>query len=338
MPLIKKLVPEGRLRDALERWHAIAKHGYRREYVDLDWPDDGSGRPRILLLADRPGWAFARDAQAVERHLSDRFDVKLAYAAYRPRLATCPFDLVYVSAIDEFYHTRFVCDSRRVIKEVAHLPTEEEHKQAAAGISETLKLLTWDAGTLTVLCRKLQTELRPYREAFLVSQGVETDVMRNFAKRAGALKLGFVGNIRSPRKGVQDILVPAAREYDLRMATGNLSLTELVEFYNGIDVICVSSSVEGGPLALLEGMACGCFPVTTDVGIVPELVENGVNGLIVERNVDAFREAFRWCAEHLDFVREAGRQNAELIARTRSWKATIPSWEAVFDHALSITT
>ena len=65
----------------------------------------------------------------------------------------------------------------------------------------------------------------------------------------------------------------------------------MARFYNSIDVICVASTAEGDPLPLVEGMACGCFPVCVDVGIVPELVQSGVNGLIVDRTPAAFRAA-----------------------------------------------
>ena len=335
MPLIKKFLPPGRVRDKLERWHAVLKYGRRPEETDFLWPDEGSGRPRILVIADRPGWAFDTEARAVQRRLTDRFDIRVTYSAYRPRLDRWSFDLVYVFGFDEFSHVKYVRDPRRVIKELAHLPPPEENELGTTDLAKMVELVAWDAATITVYSRKLQKELAPYREALLVPQGVDTDVMKDYDRRRGPLKLGWVGSRDMARKGLTDILIPAARGFDLRLATGGLSLAELVNFYNDIDVICISSSVEGGPLPLLEGMATGCFPVTTDVGIVPELVRDGDNGVVVERTVAAFRCAFQWCAEHLDQVRAAGRRNHELIARTRSWDATAPAWAAVFNHALS---
>jgi glycosyltransferase involved in cell wall biosynthesis len=99
-------------------------------------------------------------------------------------------------------------------------------------------------------------------------------------------------------------------------------------------VIAIASSAESQPLPLLEGMACGAFPVTTDVGIVPEVVRSGVNGLVVERSAEAFRHALSWCAEHLDAVRRAGALNAELIACERSWDRRAGRFAELFDTAL----
>lgn len=338
MALIRRLIPEGRLRDLLERCHAIKQFGYRREYARLDWPDDGSGRPRILLLTDRPGWAYDVRAQALRKHLGRRFDMRVAYSAYRPFLGGTPFDLVYVFAFDETHHQRFLSDPRRIIKVVTAPDHAWTYDARYGGISteEMVRRNLRDAGTIGAVSQSLVSLLSPYRRTFFTPQGVEPALMKDYQRREGSLKLGWAGNIGNPFKGVKDILIPAAnKEFSLRLATGKLTQEQMVDFYNSINVICVASRSEGDPRTLLEGMACGCFPVATNVGIVPELVEYRKNGLIVSRNVEAFRRAFRWCADNIEFVREAGRQNGAVIARTRSWEAVMPAWEAMFDHALA---
>ena len=47
------------------------------------------------------------------------------------------------------------------------------------------------------------------------------------------------------------------------------------------DVFALPSQAEGISNTLLEAMACGCAPVATAVGGNPELVDDGVNGLLV---------------------------------------------------------
>jgi hypothetical protein len=89
-------------------------------------------------------------------------------------------------------------------------------------------------------------------------------------------------------------------------------------------------------LTLLEGMAAGCFPVCADAGIVPELVRDGENGLIVrERTIAAFRSAFEWCELHVDEVRRAGRENAALIHRQRNWELCAENFKNVFLETLA---
>jgi glycosyltransferase involved in cell wall biosynthesis len=49
-----------------------------------------------------------------------------------------------------------------------------------------------------------------------------------------------------------------------------------------IDIFVHPSLTEGMPNAVMEAMACGCAVVATSVGGTPELIEHGVNGLLVE--------------------------------------------------------
>jgi len=56
------------------------------------------------------------------------------------------------------------------------------------------------------------------------------------------------------------------------------------EVYSGLDFFVLSSVNEGLPLALLEAMACGCSPIATRVGGVPEVLEDSSLGWLVEPN------------------------------------------------------
>jgi glycosyltransferase involved in cell wall biosynthesis len=148
-----------------------------------------------------------------------------------------------------------------------------------------------------------------------------------------------VGNPRDACKGLHDVLAPAcAGRYRFEHTDGRRSPEELLALYNRSDVIAIASTAESQPLPLLEGMACGCFPVATDVGIVPELVRSGANGLVVERSVEAFRDAFAWCDAHLPYVRRSGEANAARIASERSWDDLAARFAEVFDFVLARTS
>ena len=49
----------------------------------------------------------------------------------------------------------------------------------------------------------------------------------------------------------------------------------------GIDIFVLPSLTEGFPLILLEAAATGCAMVASQVGGIPELIENGVQGILV---------------------------------------------------------
>lgn len=80
---------------------------------------------------------------------------------------------------------------------------------------------------------------------------------------------------------------------------------------------------ENAPLAVLEALADGLPVIASRIGGLPELVEDGVNGLLVEpRDVEAWRAAIRAFADlpsdGKDRMADAGRKTA---AERFSWEA-----------------
>jgi glycosyltransferase involved in cell wall biosynthesis len=63
------------------------------------------------------------------------------------------------------------------------------------------------------------------------------------------------------------------------LLTGNRP--DVPDVLAALDVAVLSSIWEGAPLALLEYMAAGAPIVATAVGAVPELIDDGVHGLLV---------------------------------------------------------
>jgi glycosyltransferase involved in cell wall biosynthesis len=55
---------------------------------------------------------------------------------------------------------------------------------------------------------------------------------------------------------------------------------ELSKIMAETDIFVMSSILEGQPLAVVEAMAYGCSIVSTSVGGIPELIEDGLNGLL----------------------------------------------------------
>lgn len=57
---------------------------------------------------------------------------------------------------------------------------------------------------------------------------------------------------------------------------------DIVPYFWCLDLYCVTSRDEGGPKAILECMATGVPIISTRVGMAPDVIQNGVNGFIVE--------------------------------------------------------
>lgn len=63
---------------------------------------------------------------------------------------------------------------------------------------------------------------------------------------------------------------------------GPVALADRVAFYKEADVFVLPTYAEAMPMSVIEAMAAGLAIVTTRVGGIPEIIEHGVNGLLVE--------------------------------------------------------
>lgn len=280
-------------------------------------------KPRVCMLADRPGWAFDNSAQAIARRLQRDLSCTVAHVVNKPLLAPADMDLLHVFFWGERYHQRFGIAPERVAKEVSSHRWEDEPAYGPCTPQTLVPRHLRDARTVVCTSWRLRELLKPvFAETVWTPNGIDPGLFRPPSQpRAGGLRIGWAGNAKDPVKGLRDILEPACEgRFDFRLAEGARPHADMAAFYQGIDVLALASRNEGEPLTLLEAMACGCFPVCVDIGIVPEVVRHEDNGFIVrERTPAAFRAAFDWCEAHLEQVRAAGARNAAWIARERNW-------------------
>lgn len=283
-------------------------------------PDPTDTRPRILLLIDIPNWAFHSIARAVVRHLGDRFAFTILIKDQYPHIEENWFDIVHVFYEFEEYHRQFLHGKAKVIRSVYSHYWEAERKLEP--MQFYLQNLS-DAHVISVpsqkLLRRLQGLPPPIR---LFAEGIEPEVFKPLRERSGSLKVGWAGKPGFIKR--LDIIRKACDGLcELVIADGTKTEAEMVDFYNSVDIIACSSIAEGCPRPVLEGMACGCYPVSFDVGIVSELVAQNRNGMIVtDETAEGMREALTRCKESLGDIRKAATLNPEIIRATRTWEAT----------------
>jgi len=73
------------------------------------------------------------------------------------------------------------------------------------------------------------------------------------------------------------------------------------EWLHAADCIILPTHTEAVPTSVMEAFACGIPAITTDVGGCPEIVKEGVTGLMVPvNNVRALQDAVVWMHSHPD--------------------------------------
>ncbi|MFW9973516.1 MAG: DNA gyrase subunit A, partial [Candidatus Odinarchaeota archaeon] len=101
---------------------------------------------------------------------------------------------------------------------------------------------------------------------------------------------------------------------------------ELTDCYNVLDLYIISSRTEGGPLALLECMATGVPIVSTKVGMVPELINNGINGFVSEiEDIENLYENCKKILSNYDIKEKIINNGFETI-QSYSWEKVIKNY------------
>lgn len=291
-------------------------------------------KPQIAMIVNQPNWAYDFIARSIRARLKQYYRIEIIYSLFNPSdFRHEDYDLVYVFYWGDIWARQQKIPKYKRIQEVASLRWIDDISPKAF-----YKKYLQDNLFITTPSREIYNILKSLTNSiYLAYNGVETSIF-SFKQKSGSLKIGWVGAERDPSKGFMDIIKPACKNhFKLVYAGGKLNRNEVSEIYKQVDVIAVASISESQPLPLLEGMACGCFPVCTSVGLVPELIEHENNGLIVERNLDSFRAAFQWCEDNLSLIRKSGTENAKHIYRNKSWDHCANRFYELFQYGLGKT-
>jgi glycosyltransferase involved in cell wall biosynthesis len=94
-----------------------------------------------------------------------------------------------------------------------------------------------------------------------------------------------------------------------------LSHAEMGDVFRAAQVMVSPSVHDGTPNSLLEGMACGCFPVAGDLESIREWITHAQNGLLVDpNNPQSIADAILLALEREDLRREAAGLNGKIIS------------------------
>ena len=177
----------------------------------------------------------------------------------------------------------------------------------------------------------LRLKIKPKKELKLIYNGIDALKIEFLPKDEARLKLKvsqtdfIIGTIANfyPTKGLEYLIeaVKLLKNYKL-IIIGDGQLRENLElrikdyglkkevmllgqipearkFMKAFDIFVLPSVKEGFPWVILEAMAAKVPVIATSVGVVPEIIENGKNGIIVEpKNPQQIAEAIKYLMEN----------------------------------------
>jgi glycosyltransferase involved in cell wall biosynthesis len=118
--------------------------------------------------------------------------------------------------------------------------------------------------------------------------------------------------------------------------TGYYPDKKLPKLYQAADVFAFSTFYEHHPFAVLEALSTGLPVVTTSVGGIPETIESGKNGFLVEPfNPKRFADRILYLLEHPAEAEQMGRLARKTILEQFDWRIVVKDVLKVYDEVLS---
>lgn len=179
-----------------------------------------------------------------------------------------------------------------------------------------------------------------------------------------SLRIGYLGRIE-PNKGMTELLEACKRlkadKVDFRLVIAGKEQTEgeylprfqqelgenfeyagLVsgqtkcDFLRSLDAFVLPTYFEGLPMSLLETMSYGITPITTPVGSIPQVVEDGVNGVFIkDHDVDSIVEAVKRLSGNRELLGRLGEAARKTIFSQFSPEAYVEKLMGIYFNVKS---
>ncbi len=113
--------------------------------------------------------------------------------------------------------------------------------------------------------------------------------------------------------------------------TPPLKREQLANTFQRAQVLVSPSTHDGTPNSLLEGMACGCFPIAGDLESIREWITPEVNGLLIDPSDEKeLANAILRALDDDDLRKKAMEENQKIIAARAEYKHSMAQAETFY--------
>ncbi len=275
---------------------------------------------RTLCVVDKKGWCGYKRMNLLKTYMPKyHIDVISLEDKFKPE----KYDLVYY--VNFSLHKKRPCDKKKIATVTSH--------KCLSNMKETLKLLRkFDAVSVNnmILYGIFKKHIK---NLSFTPSGVD---IVNFSfknsTRNDKLVLGWVGNRDRKVKNYDTIFKPlkkiirhvefkevATRKSDTHK--NFLKAKEIAKFYQQLDFFIITSDTEGTPNPGLEAMSCGVPIISTRVGNMVGIVEDGVDGFFCDNNLKSFVK----CIERVKGIsnKKYDKMSSGIRIKMAKWDWTI---------------
>lgn len=151
-------------------------------------------------------------------------------------------------------------------------------------------------------------------------------VLAEVKKRFPDTTLNMIGPDKGNKKEIVELINTLGLSDSIKM-TGKIPNENLPDFYHTHDVYLNTTSYESFGVAVLEAASCGTPVVSTSVGEIPLMWQDGEN-IMLAKDIDARKLAEKVCDLFSDAdLYDSVQINAKHKAECYSWKCVEKQWD-----------
>jgi len=307
---------------------------------------------RVLLIPDFPNWALDKNAHDLIKYNPTDIEFDIAYIKdVLPQWQDYykQYDLLFPMYIGLFLDfLRHRVPMHKVITGVRSFHRWDQKKTVPPGYNADPPRKIIHALRKALLvnthCQKLWYIFAPYFPIIHTKYTCDLEMFYPDKKPRTTDKLiiGWTGSLTNhgAKRGFDDFIKPLCDQFpnvELKVQSKEDNFitddNQMREFYNSLDLYICASRAEGTPRPVIEAAACGVPVLSTDVGIVPELLIDGENGFIVERNLREMKHTLKAVLSERERLPEMGDKLRQRMEAEFNWNYLIYQWLDFFRFA-----
>ena len=276
----------------------------------------------IVYFYNRPGWAFEFEAINYKKFsshnviimLEDDFD-KMPYNTDIAVLPSClHFNLL-------MNNERLEALKQKNIKLVVQC---NSHKELMYDVREADMIMASSFKLYKELLQKYSKSKVIYQRHFVDTTFFKPEYKYN------NFTIGWVGDLKNPFKRshlIDKLKYPVKLKNDFKQSQEKRILQkDMPEYYNNIDILIILSESEGTPYPLLEALSCGKIVISTDVGIVSEVLNNFyiISQGTDEQIVNLINQKLDFLKKHNPtYIQKLEKRGRRLMEEKFDWKKQV---------------
>jgi L-malate glycosyltransferase len=155
------------------------------------------------------------------------------------------------------------------------------------------------------------------------------DAARQAIARGVPLQVDLVGD--GPLRSALEQRVDFAGLRERVRFHGHVDPARLVELLGGAHLFVSSALSDGNNVSLNEAMACGCFPLATDIAANRQWIESGRNGLLYPAgDAAALADSICQVAGTPGWRETTAQENRQLVEHRADWRRSVEAMGALY--------